>query len=213
MVPPCPVRDTSKKEVFLSSLVFWSPVTMKSLPRLSVSLSWWRGATMMLLMCLCLVATGCAAGQLQDENFHEEDTEFRIDEEAKIEDNETNREVLEVLLKYRQALVRKDFGELGAMISDDYYDNGSTTNTTRDDYGKEQLSEFFEMLANHSESIQYRVMVKQVQVNKSEAFIDYEYRFAYQFKVGDEESWDAGVDVNRLELKRVGEQWKIVSGL
>lgn len=165
------------------------------------------------MMCLCFVVSGCAASQLQDENFHEEDTEFRIDEDAEIEDNASNREVLEVLLKYRQALVRKDFGELGQMIADDYYDNGSTTNTTRDDYGKDQLSEFFEMLANHSESIQYRVLIKQMRVDKSEAFIDYEYRFAYQFKVGDEESWDAGVEVNRLELKRVGDSWKIVSGL
>ena len=52
-----------------------------------------------------------------------------------------------------------------------------------------------------------------VVVKGAEAFIDYEYRYAYQFKVGEEESWDAGVEVNRLELKRVNDQWKIVSGL
>ncbi len=171
------------------------------------------GAAYLITLLMLVMLSACAAGQIQDKNFHQDDTEFRIDEEAAIEDTEGNREVLEVLVKYRQALVRKDFGELGAMIADDYYDNGSTTNTTRDDYGKDQLSEFFEMLANHAENIQYRVMVKRVVVKGAEAFIDYEYRYAYQFKVGEEESWDAGVEVNRLELKRVNDQWKIVSGL
>lgn len=185
---------------------------MKETPARSILTSWMSKGFAILL--LCFTFSACATGQLQDKNFHTEDTEFRIDEDSQIADTELNREVLDVLQKYRQALVRKDFGELNAMISDDYYDNGSTTNTTRDDYGKAQLSEFFEMLANHAENIQYRVMVKRVVVNDTEAFIDYEYRYAYQFKVGEEESWDAGVDVNRLELKRdPNDQWRIVSGL
>ena len=166
-----------------------------------------------MISCCTLGLTACATGLIEDENFHEEEVEFRIDEEASIEDTPSNREVLEVLVQYRSALVRKDFGDLNGLIAEEYYDNASTTNTTRDDYGREQLSEFFEMLANHSQNIQYRVMVKNMGVSRAEAFIDYEYRFAYQFKVGEEESWDAGVDVNRLELKRINDQWKIVSGL
>lgn len=171
-----------------------------------------RLAASLCLMLFC-VLSACAPGYIQDKNFHAEDTEFRIDEEAEIVDSEEHRDVLEVLLKYRQALVRKDFGELNLLISDDYYDNGSTTNTTRDDYGKQQLTDLFELLANHADNIQYRITVKNVEVEQTQAYVDYEYRYAYQFKVGEEESWDAGVEVNRVELKLINAQWKIVSGL
>ena len=46
-----------------------------------------------------------------------------------------------------------------------------------------------------------------------EAHVDYEYRYTYQYTVGDEVSWDAGVEVNRLDLKKIKGEWKIISGL
>lgn len=172
-----------------------------------------RNALLMFLVTLTLGLGACASEYIQDENFEKEDTEFRIDNEARISDNEQHREVLGVLVRYRQALVRKDFGEINQLISDEYYENASTTNTTRDDYGREQLGEVFELLANHAEQIQYRITVKSLEIKNDLAFVDYEYRYAYQYKIGEEVQWDAGIEVNRVELRQVQDKWMIVSGL
>lgn len=162
---------------------------------------------------LLLTMTACNSEYLQDKEFYAEDPEFRIDEEAQILDTVEHRSILDVMARYRQALVKKDFGTINRLVADDYYDNGSTTNTTRDDYGREQLDEIFELLANHADSIQYRMTIKNVEIVRGRARVDYEYRYAYQYRIDEEISWDAGVEVNRVELKRVGEDWRIVSGL
>ncbi|CAN0217933.1 unnamed protein product [Laminaria digitata] len=167
-----------------------------------------------LLLTLSMTTFGCASEFIRGEDVYKDDVDFIIDDEAKIRDTSENRAILDVMAKYRQAMVKKDFGTLNRIIDDGYYDNGSTTNTTRDDYGREQLDELFEMLANHAESIQYRITIKEITIERSEAFVDYEYRYAYQFKVGEEISWDAGVEVNRVTLQRKNEdEWKILSGL
>lgn len=169
----------------------------------------WIALTLWALM----LGPGCASDYIRDDNFRPEEPEFRIDEAAQIVDDEAHRSILEVMAQYRQALTKKDFGTINRLIAPDYYDNSATTNTTKDDYGREQLGEIFEMLANHAESIQYRVTIKDVEIVRDQAYIDYEYRYAYQYRVGEDVSWDAGVEINRVSLKQVDGQWKIVSGL
>jgi membrane carboxypeptidase/penicillin-binding protein len=167
------------------------------------------------IIALAFGLSACASGYLNTEDLGlQDDRDFAIDAESKIEDTDDSRKVVRVVADYRSALVRKDFGALRKMIDDEYYDNGATTSTTRDDYGKEQLvSEVFEMVAQHAEAIQYRVTVKDVRVNDDRATVDYEFRYAYQYRVGEELTWDAGVDVNRLEMSRKDGAWKIISGL
>ena len=162
---------------------------------------------------LSLVLVGCSTSSPMEDAFWAKDVEFVVDKEADIKDVKSNRDILDVLARYRQALVRKNFGEINALVASDYYDNSSTTNTTRDDYGQNQLPEIFELLANHAESIQYRIVVKGIEIEEDRAFVDYEYRYAYQYRISDEIQWDAGVDVNRVQFKRVGADWKITSGL
>ena len=166
-----------------------------------------------ILALAAMTLTACGSEFITDDTLYTEDLDFAIDEESRILDTVESREVLDVLAKYRVAVVKKDFGALNRLVSDDYYDNASTTNTTRDDYGREGLSETFELMAQHADSIQYKVTVKGVEIERGLAHIDYEYTYAYQFKVGDEVAWDSGTDVNRVELKRVEGEWKIVAGL
>ncbi len=124
-----------------------------------------------------------------------------------------NRQVVDVLLQYRRAVIRKDVGALRRLVSEDYYDNGGTTDTTRDDFGVDELPEIFELIAQHAEQIKYDVVVKDVEIKDDVAYVDYEYEYAYQYKVGDQTSWDAGLEVNRLELAQRDGEWKIISGL
>lgn len=169
---------------------------------------------MCFLVALALLPlSACGPDYLKDDNYKANDVDFRIDEEAQIEDTKEHREILEMLASYRIAVVKKDFGALNSMVSKSYYDNAATTNTTKDDYGHDQLKNVFELMAAHTSSIQYRMTVKQMEVEPMEAHVDYEYRYTYQYTVGDEVSWDAGVEVNRLDLKKIKGEWKIISGL
>lgn len=165
------------------------------------------------LFVAALIFTGCGAKQLRADEFYVDDPDFHIDEEASIPDTTETREVLDVLWQYRQAIVNKDFGVLNRLVSDDYYENAGTTGTTADDYGRSELGEIFEMVAQSADEIRYQITVRDVQVRGTQAHVDYEFDYAFKFQVGDSVTWDAGADVNRLELAREGDRWRIVSGM
>ncbi len=160
-----------------------------------------------------VLLSSCATTHLNSEDHYVDQRGFSIDEEARIDDTLQNREVIDILLQYRNALVRKDFGSLKRIISTNYFDNGGTTNTTVDDYDTTTLPALFETMAKHTEGIKYKITLKSVEMKENIAFVDYEFEYAYAYKVGGEITWDAGVDVNRLELTSENGDWKIISGL
>lgn len=166
-----------------------------------------------LLSLVGLSAAGCGDQFIRADELYQDDPGFTISEEAEIPDTTQARQALDVLAQYRQAVVNKDFGALNRLVSEDYYDNAGTTDTTKDDYDAQRLSEVFEMMAEHTESITYKVMVEDVDIQKDRAFVDYEYEYSYQYEFGEDVKWDAGVEVNRLELVEKGGSYQIVSGL
>ena len=172
-----------------------------------------RIARIALILFVVSTSLACSGRYLKTKNHYPDEVGFAIDDEAEIADTTQNRQVIDVLLQYRQALVKKDVGTLKRLISARYYENGGTTDTTRDDYGHEQLPDVFELMAQHTDQIRYDVTLKRVQVKRNTAFLDYEFRYAYEYKVGESPTWDAGLDVNRLELESEDGEWKIVSGL
>lgn len=165
------------------------------------------------ILTLATFALACGQAYLRTTDHYPDEPGFSIDEKAEILDTTENRKILDVLLQYRRALVRKDVGALRRLVSERYYDNSATTDTTRDDYGIEQLPELYELIAQHTDQIKYDVVVKDVGIKEASAFVDYEFQYAYQYNVGEQTSWDAGLDVNRLELESENGEWKIVSGL
>lgn len=157
---------------------------------------------------------GCGAGYLKDdaEPYTEQDG-FKIDEEAEIRDTAEARQVIDVFLQYRNAMAAKDVGTIKRLISEDYYDNAGTTDTTRDDFGPEELDEIFELIANYADNVKYDVTLKALTIDGARASVDYEFDYAYHYTIGEKSNWDAGIEVNRLELEQQAGQWKIVSGL
>jgi hypothetical protein len=168
------------------------------------------------VMGLCVMVTAlsaCSSGYIRSDDLYPDDQNFRIDSEANIPDTTETREVLNVLYLYRQALVNKDVGALNRLVSDEYYENAGTTHTTSDDWTRSDLGEVLEMVIQSAEEIQYRVLVKDVQIQGRQARIDYEFQYAFRFRVDDREELDAGRDVNRLELVQEGDRWRITGGM
>lgn len=160
-----------------------------------------------------MLGFGCASQTIKGDELYKDQRGFRIGDKAKIPDSNKNREVLDIVAQYQKAVSSKDFGTLKRLIAQEYYDNGGTTDTTEDDYSGTKLPELFEMMAKHAEEIKYDVTVKRVQYKHKRALVDYEYKYAYKYKVGDKPTWDAGVEVNRLELVPENGRWRIASGL
>ncbi len=157
--------------------------------------------------------SGCASRYIQQEDVKSEEGGFYIDDEAEIKDNDKNRQVIDVLQQYRRALVQKDIGALKRLVSEQYYDNAGTTDTTEDDYGRGRLPKIFEIIANHAEKIEYKVTVQNLEYKRKRAMVSYEYRYAYKYDIGKKPTWDAGVEMNQVELVREDGTWKIASGL
>ncbi|RAL21643.1 hypothetical protein DL240_12360 [Lujinxingia litoralis] len=176
-----------------------------------------RGFANALKMLVTLAAIslsfGCATHYITPDSLYADDADFKIDPESQILDTTEARQALDVLYRYRQALVDKDYGTLNQLISDDYYDNAGTTETTTDDYGREELVSILELTAQHADRIQMAIVVKGLNIEGPRAQIDYEYDFAYQYALGGQDAWDAGVDVNRMNLALEGDRWRIVGGL
>lgn len=157
--------------------------------------------------------SACTSDYLRKDKGYEELNGFEFDQEARIEDTTANREVVNVLIEYRTALLTKDVGLMRRLISEDYYSNAGTTNTTADDYGMAELPDVLELFSKHADDVKYDVTVKAVQVDGRKATVDYEYKYAYRYDVNGQAAWDAGIDLNRLELEQREGTWKIVSGL
>lgn len=173
----------------------------------------WSSPTIGLALLSMVALSACATGSIRKQDLYKDQRGFRIGKKAEIRDSTRNRQVLNVVAQYQQAITNKDFGTLERLISDDYYDNAGTTDTTSDDYGASELPGIWEKLAQYAEEIKYDITVKKVTHKRRRALVKYEYEYAYKVKVGDKPEWDAGVDVNQLELVSRNGNWKILSGL
>lgn len=166
------------------------------------------------LACLAMaVATGCGLQNIRSKNLYDDQDGFRIGEKAEIRDTTENRRILNVVAQYQQAVTNKNIETLRRLVSDDYYDNAGTTDTTEDDYGMEEFLGHWEKIARHSESIRYNITVRKVEHKRGRVAVKYEFKYAYKIAVGENPTWDAGVNVNKLELVSSDGSWKIVSGM
>lgn len=156
---------------------------------------------------------GCASQTIQSEELYQDEPNFRISEDIKIDDTAKNRQVLDVVARYREAMVQKDFGTLRNLVADSYYDNSGTTDTTEDDYGADRLPKIYEHIAQYGEDISYEMTIQDIRFDRGRAFVRYQYRFAYRSTVGKKPTWDAAEDVNELELIEQEGRWRIASGL
>ncbi len=154
---------------------------------------------------LALTTTACGAGLLKTQDF-EQPSFFAIDEEAKIPDTDENIEVLQVVQKYRDAITSRDIETLRSLVSQEYYENGSTTDDLSDDYGNERLEEIFnDYLAQSVKDIRYIIEIKQLSKEGMEYYVDYQYIWNFRYEIAGQSYWQSKNDTNRMTIIREGE--------
>jgi len=151
-----------------------------------------------LVPCLALLAA-CAAGP-------------RYIRGTKVVDNAENREILQTVDKYRQAMEQRDTQTLLTMASRHYHEDGGTP-TGSDDYGYEGLRDALASRFVKAENIRYGMRYMRISVQQDRAFVDVIIDASYSVAT------DRGLsrldmrDQNQLVLERDGRRWLFVSGM
>lgn len=135
-------------------------------------------------------------------------------ENTDIPDTETNREILQAVHAYREAMEARDSDALLGMVSRRYYENAGTTDSDVDDYGYEILTnKVIPKLHGNIRAVLLRIIPRRVEVDGDRAWADYEYFYRFKYVEGGREGWSQKNDFNRLEFVMEDGSWKIIGGL
>ena len=162
----------------------------------------YRLASLMMLCSLILIitmTTGCTPAFVKG---------------TEIEYSPERQEVADFIEKYRIALEQRNFDLLKDMVSNNYYENGSTTNDPSDDYDFTGLLKVLQSLKQSVKAIKYTIKINKIDILESSAAVDLEYSGQYLFTQNERDRWETYADKNRLTLAKdkLG-HWKIMSGL
>lgn len=132
-----------------------------------------------------------------------------------VEDTEANREVIQFAEKYRKAVENRDIGQILAMVSPKYYEDGGNVDAS-DDLDYEGLKRYLADEFKKAKAIRYEIRYRRI-TGSSEAdriFVDYTYSASYRIPgVDDEYTWKRQVSDNRLELVKMGDTFQIIAGM
>ncbi|MFT4702603.1 MAG: hypothetical protein ACI81R_000289 [Bradymonadia bacterium] len=151
-----------------------------------------------------LLAGGCAGQYIQNDLY---------EDELRVRNTEDNVDITQVVENYGTALGELNMNAIEALLSDDYYENGGTTDTTIDDFGSEGVPAMLAMLADHVEEMNIALAIREIVVDGDLADVLFEYTIRARYEVAGESRWETERDVNRLQLQRENAGWKIISGL
>ena len=155
--------------------------------------------TLLILVLSPLIQSGCAPAYVRGTQI-----DYTPDRQA----------IAEVIEKYKQALENRDVNALKNIASEQYYENGSTTNNPSDDYDYSGLYSVLEKLGNQVKVVKYDITIKDINIMQDNAAVDFEFKGQFLFTVNEQDRWSTYADKNRITLKRDRQrQWKIVTGM
>jgi len=129
-----------------------------------------------------------------------------------VPDNPQNRAVLEVLAEYKRAMEARDPNALLGLAAPDYFDRGDAgrPNEPRDLEGLRRTvpKDFTGVRA-----LKLDIDIRKLTVEGDRAQVDFFAVMRYAVGVPDGEKWFTESDDQRMKFERVGNDWKISSGM
>lgn len=129
-----------------------------------------------------------------------------------VEDTNANREIIDFCESYRHALEQRDVGALLAMASPRYYENSGTPEGD-DDYDITGLREVLSDTLPRVHTVRYEFRYRRVSVERDRVLVDYTYSGSFRVETEGGHRWFRRVADNRLELERVGGQYRVIAGM
>ena len=131
--------------------------------------------------------------------------------EIELDDTPDHRALLEIFDDYREAYEGKNIDGLVALASARFYEDSGTPETN-DDYGYDDLKEHFGKHFKVIKKIQITLSLRDLKVEGDKAQIDFRYVTRYLMDLPVGEKWQVTDELNRMELSREEQLWKVISG-
>ena len=133
-----------------------------------------------------------------------------------LKDNGENRALVNFMLEYKGAIEKRDADAVMKLVAKDYFeDNGNLEQ--EDDYGYEGLRDKLISRFEHLKAVRLDLFIQNSVEDKGKVFVDYRYQQRSLITLPAGESWVSHTDVNRLTLRKKGDNYKegfeVVSGL
>jgi hypothetical protein len=123
-----------------------------------------------------------------------------------------SRAVYDVVMKYREALEKRDVPAIVALVSPAYYDTAGTPDPA-DDLDRTRLEASLAQDLARTDSVKLDFTMRRIDVTGDEAVAEIFYDQFYRVKTPTTSVPRRDSDVQRLKLKRIDGQWRFVSGL
>lgn len=149
-----------------------------------------------LAVCAALALNGCSHRKLAG---------------TQIDDTPETRELLAVMERYRSSIEARDAAGVIALVSDNFRDDAGTPNPADDlDYAslRQILPDRMAKLAD----VSLEISVRKVTIEGDTANVIYHYTSHFKIPRLTGKAQNEG-DIKQMWFKRVGGQWKIVSGI
>jgi hypothetical protein len=148
--------------------------------------------------CLVLALAGCATVNLIPG--------------TKVPDNRANRELLDVLERYRHAMEDRDATTLLALAHPNYYEDSGTP-LANDDYGYEGLRDVLARRLSALRTLRYNIEYRRVSITGHHAQVDIRYDASFQLATEMGDRWERKQNDKRIELENDGRRWLIIAGM
>jgi hypothetical protein len=131
---------------------------------------------------------------------------------TEIRDTSENRAVYDVVMKYREALEKRDVPGILALVSSAYYDTAGTPDPA-DDLDRARLEASLNQDLAKADSVKVEFTVRRIVLSGDEAQVEIFYDTFYRVKTPTTVVPRRDSDVERLRLKKAEGGWRFVSGL
>lgn len=129
-----------------------------------------------------------------------------------VPDTSENREVVQFVEQYRQAIERRDVARLLQLASRRYFDDNGTPGGLDDidfDILSVQLARWREQVVDTRYDIRYR----RITFDRDKVLVDYTYAGSFRVSTPEGDRWARRLSDNRLVLTREEGDFRILSGM
>ncbi|MDD9932490.1 MAG: hypothetical protein OXT09_02740 [Myxococcales bacterium] len=132
---------------------------------------------------------------------------------TRVEDNSQNREIVEFMEVYRNAVQDRDIAALLRMASPNYFDDMGTPSGD-DDVDYETLKAGLQRLRNEVIAARYQISYRGLTyIHDGKVLVDVLYTGWFKVDTPEGPQWRRRLEPHRIVLAREGEQLRILSGM
>jgi hypothetical protein len=131
---------------------------------------------------------------------------------TKVPDTKANRELLDVLERYRHAMEDRDAATLLSLAHPNYYEDSGTP-LANDDYGYDGLKDVLARRLGALRTLRYNIEYRRVNIVGHHAQVDIRYDASFQLATEMGDRWERKQNDKRIELENDGRRWLIIAGM